>query len=319
MSKLNIHNKDSWWFVSDHHMMLAHSPWFEAHMIGYGAGDSIERTYEAYVTYRWSGFIKAIESCWKKTENGYKPQRYPVPYLGMHGMSRDHVIYSILAFDASAEDNIMLPSKMQEYIDGCPFIIGDNLGTIMTPKLWFWMQLMAGRNRGVPYYVIALFDAIKNVAWNKFLNLFSGINYGKEVNQHQFVPVFSNQKTKLTNMLIKMYYPTYALKLAAHMIGAVKQNVFTRLTKKILMRICPEDNILIKALLVGADNLSLTDLEKAAYYESMTCDRWSGQLNPIYNDRPIYVVGKRFGDHYIVENDFDRDYLLAVCNIKGAN
>jgi len=313
---LDINSKTSWWFVSDHHMMLAHSPWYETHMIGYGAGDSIERTYEAYMTYRWPGFIQAIESCWKKTDKGYKPQRYPVPYLGMHGMSRDHVIYSMLAFKEGVDTGLISMTKFEEYVDGCPFIIGDNVGTIMTPALWFWMQLMVGRRIGNMYYVIELISAIKNVAWNKFLNLFSGINYGKEVNQHEFVPIFNQDKTKWTNMLIKAYYPTYALKLAAHMVSAVHQNVLTRWTKKILMKICPEDNVLIKSLLVGADGLSLSDLDKATFYESMTCDRWSGQLNPVYNDRPIYLVSSRDGADSTC-NDFDRDYVLAMCKIKA--
>jgi hypothetical protein len=310
---LNVNNKHTWWFVSMNDMMLMKSPWNESTMIGMGAGDSVQRTYEAYVTYRDPRFVNAIRECWRPAKNGYKPQRYPVPYLGMHGMSRDHVIYSILAFNEAVKDGLMTKEEMVRYIDGCPFKIGTNLGTLMTLRLWTWMQLMAGRWIGKMYYPLAALTAVKKYYWNKFVNSFSGIDYGKEVWQGEFNPVFKPQKSKLINFYVSLYYPTYAVKLASHMISVVPQNRLSEICKKFLLKNCPEDNVLIKALLLDG-NVSDEDMVKAMAYKSMTCDRWSAQLNPLYNDRPIYIVSQRFGDDYVVENNFDKDYLL--CQLK---
>jgi hypothetical protein len=44
-----------------------------------------------------------------------------------------------------------------------PFFIGDNLGTTMTPKLYFWMRLISGKSFGFIYYLIEFFSALKNM------------------------------------------------------------------------------------------------------------------------------------------------------------
>ena len=49
----------------------------------------------------------------------------------------------------------------------------------------------------------------------------------------------------------------------------------------------------------------------------MTCSRWSGQLNKWFNDRPIYIVEKKFGKQYTIENDLDRDYLIEMISLHN--
>lgn len=154
--KFDPKTKSTWYYVSDENMMINHNFHGDKRLSEQGVHDSIEQTYHAYITYEYEPFIDAIKNCWKKVDYKnpimkhffgfkYKPQRYPISYENMKSMSRDHVIYSLMAFYHSG----MSKDDLWDRVKRLPFMIGDNLGTIMTPELWLWGRLISGKKIGV--------------------------------------------------------------------------------------------------------------------------------------------------------------------------
>ena len=315
---LKPETKEYWWYVSDEKMMLNHEVWGRTTLNTQGVHDSIEQTYQAYVAYGYEPFIDGIKSCWKRKEYKnallrliygyyYKPQRYPIEYEGMRGMSRDHVIYSIMAFIHSGMNKV----ELWEYIKRIPFNIGDNIGTLMTPKLWLWGRLVSGKLIGQLYYPMVAWSAFKNYHTNKMVESVLGFGMGVEEHQTQFKPLFRQEKPKIIKTLTGLYYPTYANKLTANMLKVVPQNWFTKIAKKYSLKMVPTYNYAQKILLGG--KLSEEEIADLSTYEPMTGDRWSDQLNKWYSDRPLYIIKNRYPDkNYTDGNCLDKDYALKL-------
>lgn len=315
---LNLKNKKTWWYVSPENMMC------NRHIDGYeglwsqGVHDSIEQTYHAYFAYDDYRFIKGIKDCWKRIEYKnpimrklfgfkYKPQRYPIAYDAMKGMSRDHVIYSLVAFKYSG----MSDKEVWEYVKRIPFFIGDNIGTTMTPKLWLWGRLISGKLIGLLYYPLALFSALRVNLTTRFLNWLFDYRYGEEIHQSKYDETYSDIFTEAEKKFIKFYYPTYAVKLSANMLKVLPDNIFTRITKNLLKPLIPKYNYVLK-LLLGVD-LSQEEREDLRNYRPMTGDRWSDQLNNSYPGGRLHIIEDYFGDPTLVkENTLDKDYALKL-------
>lgn len=315
----NLNNKETWWYVSEENMMLNHDVWGREGLWCQGVHDSIEQTYHAYVAYGYEPFIDGIKNCWKKIEYKnpilkklfgyyYKPQRYPIKYDGMKGMSRDHVIYSFMAFIKSG----MSKEEIYEYASHLTWKIGDNIGTIMTPKLWLWMMLISGKKIGYLYYISVMFGMLSANNKNNFIEKISGYGFAiNEEEQKNFKPLFSNEKPKIIKTIANMYFPTYAVKLTANMLNVVPENWFVKKSRYYAIKMIPKHNVVLKLLL--KQNLTETEISELLNYKSMTGDRWSDQLNKWYSDRPLYIIEERYPEkEYTKENTLDKDYALKL-------
>lgn len=325
----NKDNKETWWYVSDENMMLNHSIDGYIGLWSQGVHDSIEQTYHAYIAYEYKPFIDGIKNCWKKEEYEnpimkkifgfkYKPQRYPIHYESMKGMSRDHVIYSLMAFYYSG----MSKEEIFDYGKRLPFMIGDNVGTTMTLKLWLWIRLICGKKIGYFYYPLVLFTMIGMNIKNYLIEKLSGFNYAiGEEHQRNFKPLLSEDKPKIIKKLANLYYPTYAIKLTANMLNIIPENWFVKQSRKLALKYVPTYNYVLKMLL--KQKLTNEEVSDLMGYKSMSGDRWSDQLNKWYSDRKLFILEVKFPDiGYTKDNELDKDYafkLLEISKNMGVN
>lgn len=304
-------------------MMLNQDVWGREGLWTQGVHDSIEQTYHAYRAYGYEPFIEGIKSCWKPIEYKYfrkllgyyyyKPQRYPIKYDGMKPMSRDHVIYSLLAFYYSG----MSKHKIFNYGKRLPFLIGNNIGMTMTPKLWLWIRLLSGKKIGYLYYPLVLSAMINALIKNTIVEAISKFGFAKnEEHQSTFEPVFKDKKTKLQLFLGSLYYPTYAVKLTANMLNVIPENWFVKQARKLALKMVPRYNYVLKMLL--KQRLTVCETMDLKNYKSMTGDRWSDQLNRIWSHRPLYIIENKFPDkNYTIANALDKDYALKLLELNG--
>lgn len=288
--------KETWWFVSNQNMMLNQDVFQRNrdNLDDYGVNDCIEQTYHAYVAYKEERFLTGIKNCWL----GKKPQRYPIRFPEMKGMSRDHIIYSFMAFIHSG----MSKEEINSYVNSVPFFIGDNLGTTMTLKLWLWMKLISGKKIGVLYYPLVYLSALYNVNYNLFIDKKYKTGF---IDEDQDTFVTGNHMREIA----KKYYPTYALKLSANMLSVVSDNWFTKNAKKLLLKITPSKNYVIKILLGEK-------VDKNVVHKPMTCYCWSEMLNPIICNRPIMLIEKNFPQYSVEKYSVDKDYLTTLLSCQ---
>lgn len=291
--------KETWWFVTPQNMVLNQDVYQRKRdvMDDYGANDCIEQTYHAYVAYGEERLIKGIKECW----NHKKPQRYPIAFDGMKGMSRDHIIYSLMAFIYSG----MSKEELNSYVKKVPFFIGDNLGTTMTLGLWLWMKLISGKKIGKLYYAYVWLDTLLNVTYNLILDKKYKTGF---IDEDPETFVYGNHNREIA----KKYYPTYALKLAANMLYVVDDNRFTRKTKKLLLKITPSRNYVLKILLGEKVSNDIT-------HKPMSCYSWSEMLNPIICNRPIMLLERHFPQYDIEKYCVDKDYLFKLISTQNEN
>lgn len=321
---LNVENKNTWRYVSDENMILTHGLWQEEHKgLKYcGAEDCIEQTYHAFIAYNNDIFIKGIENCWKKVEYKswimkklfkykYKPQRYPITYEGMTEMSRDHVIYSILAFYYSS----MSLNKLKDYINHLSFFIGGKLGKTMTLSLWLWLKLISNNKIGLLYYPVQLFEIYINYLWNEFIEKIIGINLYKEQDIEKFTLIPKKDKPKIITFFRDLLYPTFALKLVANQTTILPNNWFIRKIRKYGLKMTPDKNYVIRCLF--KEFINSEEFSKIYNLTPIYGERWSNMLNPYYNDRDARRIldlpaFKNKKDILFKENYVDKDYALKL-------
>lgn len=303
-------NKNTWWFVSNENMMLTHNIWGNNSSIEtMGVHDCIEQTYHAYVAYGYKPFIDGIRSCWVYDEanDKYKPQRYPISYPGMRGMSRDHVIYSLMAFIYSG----MPKNNISEYVKRLPFNIGNEVGKTMTPELWLWGRLISGKLVGCLFYPLILIEMIFYYFWNIMVDKIAGFELYSETHPSKYSVWLKKDKPKKYNYLGGKLFPTYALKLVANMTSILPDNWFIKMTRKIGLKMTPTYNYVIRLLFKGQLNENeIIDLKN---YEPIYHERWSAILNNKINDRLSYkIVEHQCWNGMFDYNNLDKDYALKL-------
>lgn len=324
--KFNPNNKNTWWFVSDENMMLFHNIWGNNTAVELmGAHDCVEQTYHAYVAYGHEPLIDGIKSCWKIKEYknpimkklygwGYKPQRYPIAYPGIVGMSRDHVIYSLMAFIHSG----MSKSELYDRVKRLPFMIGDKLGKTMTPELWLWGRLISGKAIGQLFYPLVLVEMILYYYWNMYIDKKAGFGLYKEDHPSKYEVWLNKDKPEKYVYWSKKMFPIYALKLVANMTSVLPNNWFIRQVRKIGLKMTPTYNYVIRILFKGS--VTEEEVKDIENYNPLFAERWSAMLNRKTNDRTSYrIIELQNWEGIFDENVLDRDYAIKLIENENTN
>jgi hypothetical protein len=288
-------------YVDDHNMMLARSPDWAKVKDG-GAGDSIGRTFLAYLTYEDDRFLEGIKNCWDKTERKgwlrrllfgkyyYQGYRHPVSDRD-HGLSRDHTLYTILAYKHAGYSD----EYMKEFVKHLRYKISDTHR--FSINLWLWVRVVAGMKIYTPLYYIAeyfalFFALLGNVITEKFAK------FGEESHQDDFIKMQNDDKTKRTKILTSFYYPVYAVHQAAYQNRLLKDSFLKRGLQKLLLKMTPRYNYAIQLLL--DQEVSGEDVYS---YKSMAGWRWTAILNTYRNNRDIYIYTKNI-DYNVLDVDY---------------
>lgn len=302
------------WFVDEHNMMMVQNSSWNPDGDN-GAGDSIGRSFRAFV---WTGdprFLDGIANCWvekeRKTWLGRKLfgktylQGYRHPYYAQNpeeqpvGLSRDHTLYTVLAFKYAGYSDEFL----QDFIRKLKFRISPF--ALFTINLWLWMRVISGmKGWGILYFPIEWGVLSLTSLWNRFMDWYSG--FGPESHQDDFVIIPNKMKPKRMMKIAKKFYPIYALHQQAWQIKLLKNKWWKKALQKPLWKITPEHNYVIKILL---DHPDYPTKEQVDGYKSMKGGRWTGILNPWKNDRNARI----HKDPKLIEyNALDREYLRKL-------
>lgn len=308
---LNWEATDTYYFVDqEHNMMLIQNPGW-APDGDKGKGDSIGRTFISYFNYGDERFLEGIESCWVKKERNwfwkllgkkyyYQGYRYPTHYD--KDLSRDHLLYSILAFKYSGyySDN-----KLKEFVKHLRFKISERF--TFTINLWFWVRAVYGSKfyEWLFYAIdIPFFKAIR--LWNKII--YKIASFEEEDSQDNWIKIQNELKPKIVIKLSNLLYPVYTLHQQAWRLYLLPDSKKKRKLQKICLDIAPKHNYVIKILLGDKESFTREDVWN---YKSMTGSRWTGILNPWLNNRDMNIIT----DEKLLEfNVQDVDYVRKLYN-----
>lgn len=283
------------WFVDQYNMMLTQNPSWKPDGDN-GRGDSIGRSFIAYF---WTGdprFLDGIANCWvekrRKSWLGRKLfgetyyQGYRHPYYAQNpdeqpvGLSRDHTVYTLLAFKYAGYSD----EFMKDFVKKLRFRISPF--ALMTINLWLWARALAGmKGWGILYYPIEWITQQASSLWNRFMYWYSG--FGPEKSQDEFMIIPNSMKPKRMVKISSKFYPVYALHIQAWQIKLLKNKWWKKALRKSLWKITPRHNYVIKLLLGHPDRPTKEQVDK---YKSMTGGRWTGILNPWMNDRDMKII-----------------------------
>ena len=320
--KFNFDVKTTYIFSDDYDMVLVKDHYWVEHKLS-GMQDSIGRNFHSFFTYKCKRFLESVRKCWVKVEydysennvkrffqklyRGYKdyyyqgyrhPSKPELKYDFVHGMSRDHLAYTILLYKLAGVPQ----EEIRELVDNLRFRISDF--SVFTPDLWLWSKAMAGyKFYEFLYKVIILPISLINLFWNKILYWY--VPFTEEYHQKDFYKLQRYEKTKRQLWGIKSLYRVYALNIQAWQLFFLKDTWLTKLIKKVNLEICPKHNYYIKMLL-GKKDINKRDIIE---YRAMTSGRWSGILNPTINVRDTYIIE----DPKLIEyNNLDKDMLTQM-------
>lgn len=308
---LNWETTDTQCFVDQKHkMMLIQNPGWALNKDN-GKGDSIGRTFISYFNYKDERFLEGIEDCWVKKERNwfwkllgkkyyYQGYRYPTHYD--QDLSRDHLLYSILAFKYSGYYS---NDKLKEFVKHLRFKISKRF--TFTINLWFWTRAVC-KNK----FYERLFYAI-DIPFFQFIRLWNKIIYKiapfeRENSQDEWIKIQNELKPKRIVKLASLLFPIYALHNKSWQIYLMPDSKRKRKLQKICLDLAPKYNYVIKMLL--GDKKSFT--KKAVWnYKSMTSGRWTGILNPWINDRDMNIIKD---EKLLKFNVQDVDYVRNLYN-----
>lgn len=274
-----------------------------------GHYDSVGGSCLAYLTYKDPRFIEGIKSCWIKTPNKfgkgyyYKGQRYPEKMwsdIGI-GISRDHTIYSFIAWKKAGWTN----EQIWEYASHMPFSLGNEMGMKMNLSLWLWLRLISGKSIGKLWYISLLLESLLYVGWNKLMDIITG-GYPDEKPQDEYV--FKQNKTKWDKLKNNLFFPTFALNLLSFQMMVVPKNNLIKLTNKLLLKITPKENFLLKVMF-GEE---VTE-EQVSGYKPMYGSRWSDELVPERTRSSVLEIITN--PKHIEANTLDKDLLMEMYRI----
>ena len=276
-----------------------------------GKGDSIGRTFLAYFCYPDARFMDGIENCWERVERKgwlrrllfgkyyYQGYRYPKPYKGEVGLSRDHLTYTLLAFKYAGYSEEFL----KDFVKHLRFRISDF--SLFTIDLWLWTRVIANiKPYAALYYPIQWLSLSMSSLLNRYMYWRSG--FGEESSQEDFVLIENGFKPKSMVRMASMFYPIYALHQQAWQIKLLPESKWKKRLQKVALSICPKHNYVIQLLL---DSPNRPSEEYIKSYKMMTGFRWSGILNSWLNDRDMRIIEDR---QLLEYNVLDVDYLKKL-------
>jgi hypothetical protein len=287
-------NKQTYWYVDSLNMISTQpipNEWDDGHY------DGIEKALHAFIAYGDERFIKGIDSCWRWEGNKFVGKRYPNFNWNEAGISRDHTIYSFVAWKLSGQSNNFLLYKAESL----PLQLGASLGMLQTPSLWLWLRLISGKKIGLLWYLWKLLSSTLALVENKLVSLLFNFPL-KETPQESFV---KGKQSKVDKLL----FPTYALKLAAFQFYVLPDSFIKRVIQKIYLWNVPSENTLLKVMFGGK-----VSQEQVDNYKPMYGDRWSDELNPQRTRGDILEVITN--EEHLEANTLDKDLLQEIYNKK---
>lgn len=289
--ELNKEIKKTYHFVDEYGMMRANTK-----DPNKGMGDSIGRSFDAYMAYGDESFVDAIQKCYymdidknkKLYVHGY---RHP-SLIQWHNseefyndLSRDHVIYTLLALKASGRD-----LDLKEYARLNKWRISERY--TFTPDSWLWMKGLAGNKWATAgWYAIAIPFTAASLVWNSIIRLIVGKGFD-EVHQDEYD--VNDKPTAKERWWRKLRYPEYALHQTTWQSYAMQPTFANKVLKKLLWGISGKYNYLNK-LLTGH---KVTE-EEVLGYKPMTSSRWTTRLDKT-NDRDLRIITKEIDLKYNV-------------------
>ena len=288
----NPDNKQTYWYADENLMISTQSV---TKVYDDGRWDGIEKALHAYICYGDSRFIQGIKNCWKSNGNKLKGQRYPTELYANIGISRDHTIYSFVAWKLAGYSEEQLYYLAQRM----PFNLGKSLGMKMTPSLWLWLRLISGKQIGKLWYLWQVIAKIGALIQNKVVSFLFNFDL-KETPQTEFV------KEK-QSWIDKLLFPTYALKLAAFQFYVLPDSFMKRAIQKLCQWNTPSENFLLKLMFGGK-----VELGNIFQYKSMYGDRWSDELNPRRTRGDILEIITN--PEHLETNTLDKDLLETIYN-----
>ena len=95
------------------------------------------------------------------------------------------------------------------------------------------------------------------------------------------------------------------------MLDCIRENWFVKKIRKNSLKFVPKYNYVLKMLF--RQELTEEEIKDLKYYKSMSCDRWSDQLNKWYSNRKLYIIEEKHPDkNFTTDNELDRDYALKL-------
>lgn len=244
---------------------------------GSGKGDSIGRTYRAYIT--WNELTMRIGMgsplCWKDGK------LYRHPDYDNDTMSRDHVFnYFMFWYEAIGSDTEETADEIKRLPR--PFKpISEMKNSNMLPCLWSFIRAL--------HY--------KNKAWYRFLYYTWNLH---------LIFTFSWDKLCLRFKWYKLLgFRIYALHNLAWQLNHLRgqrDSLINKFFTRLVLWYNEPTNYAIR-LLCGDKTVKKEDVES---YEGLVTNRWT--CDPKRTDRD---TSKRTGDD-IIYNNLDRDYLIAL-------
>lgn len=297
------------WLVDQiHQMMLRESPPWNPD--DYGEGDSIGRSFMAYVTYGDPRFMEGIENCWQRVDRKgikkflfgkyyYQGYRYPVRLENENGLSRDHLTYTIIAFKYAGYSDEFI----KDFVKHLRYKISEFAW--FRPDLWLWTRAIANiKPYTTLFYPIQWLALAGSLVWNRALYKYTG--FGPEVSQDDFILVANSFKPSRIKKLAKLFYPTFALHITSWQIKLMPDSKWKKRLQKLALKLCPEHNYVIQLL---NNHPELPTQEQVDNYKSMTGGRWTSILNTWLNSRDL----KKIKDpSKIAYNALDEDYLRKL-------
>ena len=311
MTELNWEATETENFVDQvYKMMLVQNPSWKPDGDN-GKGDAIGRAFLAYFIYGDPRFLEGIESCWEKVERKgwlrrllfgkyyYQGYRYPHRFPEEVGLSRDHTAYTIIAFKYAGYSDEFL----KDFVTHLKWKISDFAS--FTPEMWLWARAVANiKPYNTLFLLVSWLVSKLTSVWNKALYKYTG--FGPESSQDDFLKVPNDFKPKRVRKLAKLFYPIYALHIAAWQLKVLPESKIKRAVQKVNLELCPEHNYVIKILLGYKD---LVSQEQVDSYKAMRGNRWTGILNTWINDRDLYIIKE---PERIAYNCMDSDYLKKL-------
>jgi len=312
---LNWESKNTYHFVDEENkMMLVKNPSWKPDGDN-GKGDAIGRSFLSYFCYGDDRFLEGIADCWIRVERKgwlkrflfgkyyYQGYRYPTYARGEEeqpvGLSRDHLIYTVLAFKYAGYSDEFL----KDFVKHLRFRISDRF--LMTINLWLWLRVIANiKPYAALYYPIEWLVSAINSVWNRALYKCSG--FGEESHQDDFIKIPNSMKPKSMKRLASLFFPVYALHLNSWQIKVLPESKWKKRLEKMALTYCPKHNYVIQLLLNSPEKPSQENVDS---YKAMTGGRWTGILNTWLNDRDIEIIK----DPKLIEyNNIDVDYLRKL-------
>jgi len=304
----NWEAENTQWFVDqENKMMLAKDPAWNPDGNN-GFGDAIGRNFVTYVCYKDKRFIEGIKKCWVKVKQKglmrlfrkwkYQGYRYPHRYENEVGISRDHTLYTVLAYKYSG----MPDKELNKFVKRISFKLSK--AALQTIDMWLWMRVISGSKFWKPlFYLMSWCELAFTASWEKLIEKIYKL--GPEVHQDDFHHMQNGDKPKRIQRAIKLYYPTYALIIGAWKIKMLPDGKWKKKLQKQALRLVPKHNYLIQILL---DSPNMPTQEIIDGYEPMN-SRWGGILNVWKNDRDLQKIIDPVRLEY---NVMDVDYLKVV-------